>query len=142
MIRYDFGLNFRLEFIFIFTEEILDAEEIFFLANELENAINNNNRTYSGLKSFNKTRWGSHLMMAKSQYQNKGNIQFADYFFMNLDANIIYILQKLSNMCWSNMDTTTYCCQMKSSSFWSILSNCWRCSTFLRNLFKENTTQH
>lgn len=65
----------RAEFIGILTpEEILDAEENFFMGDELDNTIDESNRQYSGLRAFNKTRWGSHLMMARSQYKNNGEI--------------------------------------------------------------------
>lgn len=56
------------------SEEILDAEENFFLGDELESTIEESNTRYSGLKTFNKTRWGSHLMMSRSQHKNNGII--------------------------------------------------------------------
>lgn len=64
-------LNKNLDTIFT-SEEILDAEENFCLGDELESAIDDSNRRYSGLKAFNKTRWGSLLMMSRSQLKNSG----------------------------------------------------------------------
>lgn len=76
VVRFDFIENCKHidSLNIIIPEEIPDAEENFFLADELETAIVENNKQYSGLKLFNKTRWGSHLMMSRSQHQNNGNV--------------------------------------------------------------------
>lgn len=59
---------------FLNPEDVLDAEENFVVGSEdeLNKAMDESNRNYVGLKSFNRTRWGTHLVMAKSYWKNYG----------------------------------------------------------------------
>lgn len=56
------------------SEDVLDAEENFVVGydDDLNKAMEENSRNYVGLKSFNKTRWGTHLVMSKSYLKNYG----------------------------------------------------------------------
>lgn len=51
-------------------EEILDADENYFLGDELDTTLNEHDKQFKGLRALNKTRWSSHTMMTRSQLQN------------------------------------------------------------------------